>query len=192
MKRLEKIPIWVYVCISFAIILLTAFIEYEMGRLWICKCGEIKLWEGVVQSSGNSQHIADWYTISHITHGFIFYWFFRIVSKKRLSVIQCLVLSIFVESAWEIFENTNFIINRYREATISLDYYGDSILNSIADIFWMIGGFFLAWRLPVWLSVTLIIVFEIWMGYMIRDNLILNAVMLIYPLEFIKDWQLNS
>lgn len=99
------------------------------------------------------------------------------------------MLSLIIECAWEILENTDMIINRYRESTISLDYFGDSVINSSADILAMVVGFFLASRLPVWASVAIIIVFEATTTYLIRDGLTLNILMLVWPLEAVKTWQ---
>ena len=166
----------------------TAAILYTMGQPLICKCGYVKLWHGVVFSSENSQHLSDWYTPSHIIHGILFYGFFTLILPKA-SINVRLTLALIVECAWEILENTDMIINRYREATISLDYFGDSVINSSADILALVAGCFLAARLPVWASVALIIVFEATTTWLIRDGLTLNVLMLLYPLDAVRAWQ---
>lgn len=171
-----------------AFVAVTATILYTMGQPLICKCGYVKLWHGVVISSENSQHLSDWYTPSHIIHGILFFGLFTLFLRKTDINVR-LVLSLIVECAWEILENTDMIINRYRESTISLDYFGDSVINSSADILAMVVGFFLASRLPVWASVAIIIVFEATTTYLIRDGLTLNILMLVWPLEAVKTWQ---
>ena len=177
-----------YLLIAGLMIGAAAAILLLMGRNPICTCGNVKLWVGETNSSDNSQHIADWYTLSHIIHGFLFYGIFWIVARK-LPIGQRLLMAVVVEAAWEIFENTDMVINRYREATIALGYVGDSVLNSVSDILFMVLGFFFAARAPLWLTIVLAIFFELLAGWVIRDNLTLNIVMLLYPLDVIKTWQ---
>lgn len=165
-----------------------AVILLWMGREPICKCGVVKLWWGQTVSSENSQHLSDWYTPSHVLHGILFFGALRLVAG-RLSVSWRLVVATFVEIAWEVVENTDRVIEHYRAVTISLDYYGDSVVNSVADILAMIFGFWLAGKLPVWMSVALIVGFEVLTIAVIRDGLALNILMLLYPLEAVKTWQ---
>ena len=173
----------------FAVILaVQILVERLMGRIWICECGTIKLWEGGVNTSGNSQHLSDWYTPSHIIHGFLFYWFAWLLLRGRPLGVR-LGLATFIEAGWEILENSPLIIERYRTATMALNYFGDSILNSAMDTIWMAIGFLLAWRLPVWLTIAIAVAFEVLTAYVIRDNLTLNVVMLVWPVEAIKAWQ---
>ena len=186
-----------YCFISLGLIITTALTLLAMGRVPICKCGYVLLWTSDVNSSDNSQHIADWYTPSHIIHGMLFYALFwwlghRAAKGTGWPVGLRATLAIIIEAAWEIAENSPIIIDRYREATIALDYYGDSILNSVFDILWMLFGFLLASRLPLWGSIVLIIAAEIIVGAIIRDNLTLNILMLLYPLDMIKDWQMQG
>lgn len=174
--------------IAAAIVAAQAIALYAMGRTPICTCGVIKFWHGNVMSSENSQHITDWYTFSHITHGFLFYFLAWLV-LQRFSIAWRLAAAVLLEAGWEVLENTDFVINRYRETTISLNYYGDSILNSVFDTLWMVLGFVLAWRIPVLATVLLALAMEAGLAYIIRDNLTLNIIMLLYPFESIKAWQ---
>lgn len=171
-------------------LMLVATIELTMGRQPMCTCGFISLWHGPVDSQ-NSQQISDWYTFTHVLHGIGFYALIFLVGR-RLPVPVRLLIAVFLEGAWEIAENSPFIIDRYRTATVSLDYYGDSIVNSMSDIGAMMLGFWIARRLPVWASVALVVVLEVMVGAIIRDNLTLNILMLIHPFETIKLWQLGG
>src|SRR3989344_7022491 len=176
---------------ALALVVLQVFVLYILGQPSICECDYIKVWEGVVLSSGNSQHLTDWYTFSHIIHGFLFYlclWYFF----PRMPLGLRFLLAVGIEVSWEIIENTPMVIEHYREQALAQGYTGDSILNSVMDTVAMIAGFLMAWRWPVWAVILLAIGMEIFVGYAIRDNLILNVAGFFHQFEFISEWQTGS
>ena len=182
--------LWVYVLAIVAVLVVVAEVELAMGREPMCTCGFVSLWHGAVDSQ-NSQQVSDWYTLTHVEHGLGFYALLFLLAR-RLPMPLRLLLAVGLEGAWEIVENSPFIIDRYRTATVSLDYYGDSVVNSVADVVAMMGGFWMARRLPVWGTVAFIVVVELLLALTIRDNLALNILMLIHPIDAIKQWQLGA
>lgn len=177
-----------YWLIALVIAAATAVILLAMGRPPICTCGTVKLWTGAVQSADNSQHLADWYTPSHVIHGFLFY-LFGWMFLRRNPAGDRLLAAVLIEAGWELLENSQFIIDRYREATFAFGYNGDSVINSMADIGWMTLGFLAARRLPMAATVALALCFELLTLWAIRDNLTLNVLMLVAPIDAVRDWQ---
>ncbi len=186
----EKISLPAALGISAGIIAACAAALHFMGRVPICTCGTVMLWYPDINGSGNSQHLFDWYSFTHVLHGFFYYFIIWIADrKKRLSFAAKLIIAVALASGWEIIENSNWIIERYRAVTVSLDYFGDSILNSVTDILCAAFGIFLASRIRWQLSLAFCIIVECFLAYFVRDNLTINIIMLIHPIEAIKAWQ---
>jgi hypothetical protein len=169
-------------------------ILFAMGRPPICECGVVRLWTGAVNSPENSQQLSDWYTFSHIIHGMIFYAGGYLLWRRwglfgGAPARWAFPIAVALEAGWELLENSPLIIERYRSVTANFGYAGDSIINSAADIVWMSLGFWIAARLPWKATLALAIAFELMTLAIIRDNLTLNVLMLIYPVEAIRVWQ---
>lgn len=178
---------WIALAATFIVMM---FLLHNQGRLWICASGYVYPWVSDVWSSDNSQHLSDPYSFSHILHGVLFFglfWLFR----NYINGSWRLVFATMIEAAWELFENSAFIINRYREGTAALGYNGDSIVNSVGDLLSCILGFYIAYRLGLWKSILFFVLVEIVMIIAIRDSLMLNIIMLIHPVEAIKTWQMG-
>jgi hypothetical protein len=169
----------------------TAAILWLMGRPPLCTCGEVDWWVNRSDSPRTSQMLADWYSLSHVVHGFLFYGALALLLRK-VPVERRFLTAVVLESAWELVENSPAIIQRYREATIALGYNGDSILNSVSDIGMMAAGFLLARKLPLWASLVLVLALELVPLYLIRDNLILNVWMLLAPTDWLRAWQAGA
>lgn len=174
-----------------ALMVLAAGLELAMGRPVKYRNGPVRFWSGNIKSDQNSQQISDPYTFTHFTHGALFYgltW----LTMRPASLATRLIVATGLESAWEVYENTETVVERYRKETISLGYYGDSVINSAADILACIIGFLLAWRLPRTATITWVVVCEVMLAFWIRDNLTLNILMLVYPIKAVKTWQAAS
>lgn len=187
MQQWKNGKIWVAIILM---LLTTALLLHENGRLWICSCNKIYLWVGNAWSSDNSQHIFDPYSFSHFQHGMIFlgllYWIF-----KKISIQWLLAIAVLFECGWELLENSPIIINRYREGTAALGYNGDTVLNSIMDIICCMLGFIVTFYMKRYVAVILFIVIEVVMIWWIRDSFLLNVLMLVYPIQAIKNFQVQ-
>ncbi len=177
--------------IGLSLLALQAIVLHLFGQPTICTCGYVKLWESAVLSAENSQHLLDWYTFSHIIHGFLFYALLRWIAP-RMPVFVRILYAMGIEIAWELLENSPLIIDRYRATALAQGYSGDSIINSISDTLSMALGFVLAWRLPLWVVVLLALAMELVVGYLIRDNLTLNVIALVHPIPALSQWQMGA
>jgi len=177
--------------IAAAIVLVGMLLEQQMGRTPVYKNGPVRLWSGDIASDQNSQQVADPYTFTHVIHGAAFYGLTRLVPATR-ALGPAVIAAVTLETAWEAYENTNQVINRYRAETVSLGYYGDSMLNSFCDIVACVIGLGLAWRKRWWVTLSWVVVVELILALWIRDNLTLNIIMLIHPIQLIKTWQMGA
>ena len=186
-RHLNKKFLWPAVVII-AMLVATAWQLHHQGRLWFCSCGRILFWSGDVCSANNSQHFLDPYSFTHLLHGFAFCALLTLLLPK-LHVRWRLCLALFLEAVWEVLENSEFVIQRFREATAALGYQGDTVINSLGDIVACAAGFLLARRLGLWRSLAIFVVTEAVLIIWIRDSLLLEILMLIYPIGAIKTWQ---
>ena len=183
--------LWRFVATAAAIIGMAGMVLHTMGRRFWCACGTIRPWVGDAWGSENSQHLVDPYSFTHVTHGVLLYFVLSLVAPNT-SVATRALLAITAESGWEILENSELVINRYRAATVSLGYYGDSVVNSVGDILACAVGFLLASRLPVAATIVLTLLQEVALMLWIRDSLLINIVMLVHPIDAVKRWQLGG
>ena len=188
MDWLEKVPLGVFLLIASGSIAVQAFVLLAIGHPLICTCGTIRLWVGTVASPENSQQLTDWYTFSHIIHGFLLYVLLWLLAPRMPFCLR-LALAIGLEAAWEIIENTPIIMDRYRQSALAQGYFGDSVINSVVDTLAAAVGFVLAWKSPVWATIALAIAMELFVGYSIHDNLTLNIIQLLHPSAAISQWQ---
>jgi hypothetical protein len=171
------------------VLVAVALALHAMGRPWWCQAGDLVPWSLEVHSRHNSQHLVDGYSVTHALHGLVFYWSLWLILGRVAGTTARAALALGIETTWEIVENTDFIIERYRAATISLDYYGDSVINSLADIVCFVAGYAAAAAMPVSISVATFAAAELLLLVLIRDSLLLNMLMLVHPVEAVKAWQ---
>ena len=164
---------------------------FAMGRELVCKCGVVALWAGDIMSDQNSQQFTDPYSFTHITHGVLLFWLARLV-WRRGSLEARLILVTLIEATWEAIENTDAVINRYRETTVSLGYYGDSIINATSDVAFCILGFMIASRLSGRAAAVAVVAMEAALLLWIRDSLLLNIIMLFFPIAAVRRWQFGG
>jgi hypothetical protein len=173
-----------------AALLFSVVTLYFQGRVWWCLSGDLTPWSWNIWSPHNSQHVIDPYSFTHVLHGILEFWLLSLLFP-RLPLVWRLVIAVAIESSWEVVENSAYVIERYREGTISLNYFGDSIINSMADIVCCGAGFILGWKLRFWRSLILFISTEIILILWIHDSLLINILMLLWPVDAIKHWQIG-
>lgn len=170
--------------------LLMILLLWAEGRMFFCACGEFRAWSGDVCSSSNSQQLFDPYSFTHILHGFLWFWLIALLLRRRLAPRWQFVLAMTLEAAWEVLENTRFVIDRYRAETAALGYQGDTIVNSFGDLTCAVIGFLLARQLGLRWSLVAFVALEVGLTIWIHDSLILQLLMLVHPIEAIKLWQM--
>ena len=180
-----------YVAATVLVVLLMTVLLRAQDRLFLCACGYFEIWTSDTCTSDNSQHLFDPYSFTHLLHGFLFFWLAMLLFKRFTTGWQ-LWIALLLESAWEVFENSRFVIERYRTATAALGYQGDTIVNSVGDLMWAIGGFMIARHLGVWRSIFVFLFVELILLLWIHDSLILQILMLVWPVDVIKAWQICS
>jgi hypothetical protein len=188
--KTDRDKLW-YAAATVLVVLLMIIFLRAQGRLFLCACGYFEIWTSDTCSSNNSQHLFDPYSFTHLLHGFLFFWLATLLFKRFTPRWQ-IWIALLLESAWEVFENSRFVIDRYRTATAALGYQGDTIVNSIGDLMWAIGGFMLARYLGVWRSIFVFLLVELILLFWIHDSLILQILMLVWPVDAIKSWQMCS
>ena len=174
---------------TIAILPLMALLLWAEGRMLLCACGEFKVWIGDTCSSSNSQQLFDPYSFTHILHGFVLFWLIALIFR-RLKPGWQFSLAVALEAAWEVFENTRFVIEHYRAETAALGYQGDTIVNSFGDLICAIVGYLVARQLGLRRSLIVFFVIEVILAVWIRDGLLLQLVMLLRPVESVKLWQM--
>jgi hypothetical protein len=188
---LQPLPPRLAIILPIAVVAAGALALAAMRHPWICTCGTVKLWYSGLNTSQDSQHLTDWYSWTHIEHGLLFYFALWLVAR-RMPLSWRFLLATGVEVSWEIVENSPWIIDRYRTETISLNYFGDSIVNSVGDVLSMMLGFLMAVRLPTWFGVAFVVAVEVALAVLIHDNLTLNVIMLLFPIEALRQWQAGA
>jgi hypothetical protein len=188
--RSTHFPTLAYFGAGASIIALAAALELAMGRKIWGISGQPGIWAGDINSRHNSQYLTDPYSFSHLTHNILLYGLMCTVARRLPRGVRA-IIAMALEAGWEVLENNNTVIERYRAATISLHYYGDSVMNSMCDILTCMIGFTIAAILPVRMTIVAIFVLEIGLALWIRDGLLLNIVMLIHPVPAIRTWQMS-